>query len=260
LFEKGDRRCSPILQLDQLRAEIDILLGFIAEADAIGLRIPEDSMGFREKLYRNIARLLTGCDQSDAVIWPPRHVFAALALARHSGLPTRLLDWTSSSLKAAYFAASEAAAEVTLRESPPDSSTRICVWEMDQSRFVLINDLARNIGSRFDSGEIVPVEIFSVPRAANPNAHAQSGWFSVVREEFNQAGPIDRLPLDFAIAKAIDGIETPVFLKYTLPHNQVRRLMWLLAVHNIKATSVYPDYRGAALAACESRLYDRPAE
>ncbi len=39
--------------------------------------------------------------------WPPDDLLSLLALAQHYGCPTRLLDWSSEGLIAAWFAATE---------------------------------------------------------------------------------------------------------------------------------------------------------
>ncbi len=89
-------------------------------------------------------------------------------------------------------------------------------------------------------------------------SHAQSGWFSVVRLEHELEEIQSMESLDAQIASILDHVPTePILRKYTLPLSESRRLLWLLAVRGINAASVFPDYRGAAAAVCEWRLYDR---
>jgi FRG domain len=251
----------PSLQRDQLANEVQVMVEFVSAADSIGLPIPDDSMAFREALVTGPHRLLQGADQSAEVIWPPRHFHAALALVRHSGLPTRLLDWTSDPMKAAYFAASEGAGWLTDSTTKIDGSDCLSVWTVDRARFVTLVHTGRNIGSRLDENVTVPVEFFSVPRASNPNAHAQSGWFSVVRSEHRLDEPVSRIALDIEIATVLSQgprqPREPIFHKYTLPLSEAPRLLSLLAGYNINASSVFPDYHGAALAVKERRFYDR---
>ena len=152
-------------QRSQLNAEWLIFRNFIDEVDSIGLPIPDDSMAFRQSLECYLPRLMGGADHSDEAIWPPRSFMAALALARHSGLPTRLLDWSRDPLRAAYFAAVGAAQRTNPDDIPKDGDACLAVWAIDLTRFNRLVDMPRNIGSRFDGMEpILPVEFFTVPR------------------------------------------------------------------------------------------------
>jgi hypothetical protein len=248
----------PVSQREQFEGELRILSDFLAAADSIGLPIPEDSMAFREELSKLKQRLLAGADQSDRVIWPPRHIHALLALVRHSGLPTRLLDWTSDAAKAAYFAAAKAMELLSNGASEIDGSKLLSVWAVDASRSYPLIHTARNIGSRLDEQATVPVEFFSVPRASNPNARAQRGWFSVVRLEHELDAPVRREPLDVDVACVLEKqLTRPLFQKCTLPLSEAAPLIRLLANHNIDASSVFPDYAGVAMAVRERRFYDR---
>jgi hypothetical protein len=88
---------------------------------------------FRKKAWRflgSIERIylgVTDIDKSDptesALEWKKPGIWAALAIARHDGVPTRLLDWTNSTWIAAYFAACEI----------PEKDG--VVWWFDQSAF-----------------------------------------------------------------------------------------------------------------------------
>jgi hypothetical protein len=235
------------IQRDQLAMELKTLIEFIEIVDSIGLPIPDDSMTFREWLEEYPGRLLNSIDKSEGVFWPPRNLLAVVALARHSGLPTRLLDWTTNPLKAAYFAASGAA---TKRKS-----SELCIWAIDRARF---RKCKRRAGCLFDNNQHLPIEFFSVPRAANPNAHAQDGWFSVVRIEHDLDAEVAISSLDEEVKSRLPSdCPAGVFQKFMLSAAEAPRLLWILAGYGINAATVYPGYAGAAAAFRERCLYPR---
>ena len=89
-----------------------------------------------------------------------------LALARHHGMPTRLLDWTDSALVAAYFALEDAGAE---RKTP-------AIYALDTESLPVIDD-------EIDSYDLFVtgrsgVAIYRPPHL-NPRIPAQQGLFTV---------------------------------------------------------------------------------
>ncbi len=92
---------------------------FGAKHDAAGLALERERMeAFRKRAWRFLGtteRAFLGIGAADilrenpvdrALEWDKPDIWAALAIARHYGVPTRLIDWTPSVLIAAYFAAS----------------------------------------------------------------------------------------------------------------------------------------------------------
>jgi hypothetical protein len=59
--------------------------------------------------------------------WPPQGLYEALAIAQHYGVPTRLLDFSSDPLIAAYFAV----------ENPQSDAEDIAVWAVDLQQISL---------------------------------------------------------------------------------------------------------------------------
>ncbi|MEE3624148.1 FRG domain-containing protein [Nitrospirillum sp. BR 11752] len=129
---------------------------FLKNCDKIDTRIPNDSILFRRSINNgsNIFRE----SMFDPEIWPPKEIYEVLALAQHFGLHTRLLDWSTRSYVAAYFAISG-----NLHDNRSD---HIAVWALDISAI-------SNMGKW--------LEVVKVPGSNNINVAAQSGVFTLQR-------------------------------------------------------------------------------
>ncbi|MDO6763700.1 FRG domain-containing protein [Agarivorans sp. 1_MG-2023] len=89
---------------EQREVEWSMLRDFLLEVNRNGHHLPEEQLLYRLiDRYKNIDELskITRLETS----WPSNDYYSMLALAQHYGLPTRLMDWSYSSLVAAYFAA-----------------------------------------------------------------------------------------------------------------------------------------------------------
>jgi len=113
--------------------------------------------------------------------------------------------------------------------------------------------------------ETYPVEIITAPAASNPNLRAQEGVFTLFRprEEL-----VDRRPLEVQLGsymmaenvlKANELGQVVTFTEFTLPQSESGKLLWILANSGVSAATLFPGYRGAALAVNEECLWERPS-
>jgi len=237
---------------DQIRAESATLQRFIEEADGAGLPIPQESYDLRKEISEPFtSSAYAGKLESGDVEWPPRTTWPLIALAQHSGLSTRFLDWSYSSYVAAYFAAVDA-----LTNEP--RSERLAVWAFSTAARFAFWSLEHDLGTpREDFPEVVVA-----PYAGNPNLRAQEGvHIAVPITKIRWSSPADRsdltphLELVDQYARAFGH---GALLKFTLPASEAGSLLWHLAKERVTAARLFPGYAGAAQSVLEQRGHVSP--
>ncbi len=151
------------------------------------------------------------------------------ALGQHHGLPTRLLDWSTSPYVAAYFAFSE---HLTRRA---DRFENVAVWALH---------LDNPVWSRRGG-----VEVVAVPALDNVRQRNQGGRFTLCRasiatlEEY-----VDRFAVDVALTKCV------------LPATEASRALPDLDAMGITSAELFPDLTGVAtLATMRALLGSEPS-
>jgi hypothetical protein len=213
------------------KLEMSHVLAFVGLADDLGHSIPGDGPHLRDPRPR-MGTSSVFFPMPD--VFPPTQLLDMFALAQHYGVPTRLLDWTTKPLVAAYFAA--AAVPVPA----PPNAPRIAVWALERE---VIN---RGIGcNTWPEPRRAPIVAFlNAPAATNPNLAAQGGLFTLIQV------PIDdkEVPaLDTLVDESGDHIPEdgrPAIYKFTVPASEARQLLRLLDEHQVHPGSVFPGLAG----------------
>lgn len=202
----------------QVNFEIHVLAEFLKGCDRSGLVLPgytEDIMSeFQKERYRFT---------SDFEEWPQKRIRPIMAVAQHSGVPTRLLDWTERSYVACYFAASMADLIID-----GDVPKRIAVWVLDTKR-----------ENSWES-----VRIIRTPGGTSPNQAAQSGLFTTHLISDYNVSPYEPEALELVDEIYEDNLEA--LMKITLPIHQVPTLLDSCKLLGIEASTLFPGYEGVA--------------
>jgi hypothetical protein len=202
------------------------LKGFVDHCDSTGLPIPNDSPEFRNEFLNQNAPAGPGRAFIETGRWPAPELYGLLALGQHYQLPTRLLDWSTRSYVAAYFAISDAL-------SMPEHAApeRLAVWALDIERQALFHEL----------------KVVQVPGSNNANLAAQGGMFTLLEQHGSRGVPFVG---ETALDRYFEGkpLLPAALMKVTLPVSEAYKALRLCGLYGVTGAALFPGYGGAARA------------
>ncbi|WHI48957.1 FRG domain-containing protein [Microbulbifer sp. VAAF005] len=214
---------------DQVFFEFRLLETFAAYCDQIGIKIPNDSIEFRER-HLNIKGEEIHRYYRRPDLWPNNKLIEIMGLAQHHGVPTRLLDWTRHPYVAIYFAASSALSNM----NNWGEDDKLALWVLNKEEESLYPK----------------VKIVTIPGSTTPHLSAQSGLFTVHPHNGSRGKKFNIVGLEHEFSNVAN---TPL-MKLTVPVKESIRLRHLCAKIGLTGATIYPSADGAGKAVMESVL------
>jgi hypothetical protein len=244
--------------LTQMLLEWTWLQHFLIQVNEGGLRFAAGnetvvSTTAQQSLASEFFRRFGDCSPKD---WPPADLLPNLALAQHHGIPTCLMDWTESPYVAMYFAAAKAAAFSAGIEDRPNDWSGFSIWALNRSYLFT-----------FEILECPFARVVTLPHAANPNLHAQSGLFIHFWDNSATKSGLPFTPrtLDEIIREApkyaklapdaVVDIPSCALVRIDVPEAITMPVLRDLALLGYSPSKLFPGYDGAARAVKESYIW-----
>lgn len=153
--------------------------------------------------------------------------FAWLTLMRHYGLPTRILDWTTSILVAAYFAVCD--------EREADAT----IWALSPTR---LNEITA--GKPFIHGPRTPEVLIYAHLAIHGGSESEAGALAVMPQQIDNRLMLQQSKFTIhGCAQSLDNMpQRGEFLrKFTILRKDRRELRMQLAAVGIRRSSLFAD-------------------
>ena len=240
--------------------EYQLLRSFMHKVDESGLSIPGYSppvaVWLREYSETLVQILKEGPPQptapfhpvdnlassSDRVCWPDLMINPILALARHYGMPSRLLDWSHSPFVAAYFAARDV---IAAREKSSVVKERFSVWALSRRITGVLHE--------YPLPHPLEFRYIRTPSVGNKHMIAQRGVFTArttyPHELFQHRsgdGMYDLVSkrMDYITSKEASALQGPYLIRFTLDSVYFDDLLLLLNKLGYSGNRMFPTYNG----------------
>ncbi len=166
---------------------------------------------------------------------PPQTDWEWLFIMQHYGLPTRLLDWTESSLIALYFAvrdnAGQSDAVVWVLNPWWLNKQTLGEYEIPHAGEARVNDWAPPVDASTSVRGVLPVAI--KPLQASPRIRSQKGFFTIHGTDRAGLDRIARSP------KASAGLR-----RLKIPRTRIADIKRELSMAGITETTIFPELDG----------------
>ena len=220
IFTEECYRLRPCALANQIALECDMLRQFMEAANNLGIEC-----NYAPSLHEYIKRLQPSLSLNNSIDdkilaeWPDSHILPIMALARHHGIPTRLLDFSYNPFFAAFFAASPPFFKEYINENDAINKTgNLCIWAINEKEDASVSLKKISTLSNRSSNLFAQEGLLIMDTEANKNFLDTGEWYN-----FKELIHPDKL------------------INLTLPQSEYKKLLRLLWKHDVTPVRIMPN-------------------